>query len=151
LLFFAWSVYVKRKEWNPIIDKEVDMPTGDETLRPFFLPSGLDLDNLPPQIQAALQEIVVPVYKRYVIHGASPLEVAAGTSLAFLLAQEVVAQCQLGQEMFSQTFSPEESAQRQRQIDGYYRTLGAKMGCTKFLLRLTEFRMQKYYDPILDI
>ena len=127
------------------------MSPEDENLRLFFLPSGLDLDNLPPQLQAALQDIVVPVYQRYVIRGNSPLEVAAGTSLAFLLAQELVAQCELGQDMFSQNLSQEAAAQRQRKIDAYFRTLGAKMSCAKFVQRLTEFRMQKGYDPILDI
>ena len=127
------------------------MPTNFEIPRPFFLPEGLDLESLPPQLQAALQEIVAPLYERYVIRGVSPLEVSTGTSLTFLLAQEVVAQFELGQEMFGASArSPDASALRQQKIDQYFRVLKAKMGCANLLQRLAELRMKKDYDPILE-
>ena len=131
-------------------DKDVKMSAAEQILKPFFLQSGLDLDAIPPELQAALQEIVMPLYERHVLRGVTPLEIATGASLTFLMAQEVVAQFELGAQMFSPALSQESSAPRQQQIDRYFRTLGAKMCCAKFLQRLTEFGMQKGYDHVMN-
>lgn len=127
------------------------MQHTNETIRPFFLAQGLDLDTLPADLLAALQHIVFPLYERYVISGVTPLETAMGASLAFLMAQEVLAQYAIGHESFAcLTPSPAQAANRQQEIDRYLRLLGAKGRCAAFLQRLAEFRSRKDLDPIQD-
>ena len=127
------------------------MPHTDEKIRPFFLSAGIDLDALPAELQAALEALVLPLYERYVLCGTSPLESATGASLTFLMAQEVLAQYELGGLSFGCLHpTAEQSAHRQKAIDGYFRLLGAKGRCAGFLQRLAEFRKRKDFDPIQD-
>ncbi len=127
------------------------MGIADNSIRPFFLSAGLDLDALPPELQAALEQIVLPLYARYVLSGLSPLETAMGASLAFLMAQEVVSQFAISHESFGcLTPTPVQAASRQQEIDRYLRLLGAKGRCATFLQRLAEFRSRKDFDPIRD-
>lgn len=124
------------------------MPNPTDTLRPFFLPSGLDIETLPPQLGAALLEIVTPFYERYVNRGSTPLEVATGVTVTFLLAEEIIAQFEIGQQFFCGQRCPEESTRRQTQIDALFRLLGAKMRFMNLLHRLAEFYQRS--DRVLD-
>src|SRR6185503_9999685 len=118
---------------------EVTMADSNDILKPFFLPIGLDIDTLPPQLGAALLEIVTPFYQRYVLRGSTPLEVSAGVSATFLLAEEIIAQFEIGQQFFCGHQCPQESTQRQTKIDALFRLLGAKMRFMNLLHRLAEF------------
>jgi hypothetical protein len=127
------------------------MEFTDEPVRPFFLAANLDWETIPTEVKAGIEHIVLPIYQRYVLEGIHPLDVAAGSSLAFLMAQEVLAQYQITGRTFRDLQpSPSEAAERQKMIDEYLRLLGAKGRCANFLQRLAEFRMQKSYDYILD-
>lgn len=128
------------------------MALADNSVRPFFLSAGLDLEALPPELRAAIEQIVLPLYRRFVLHGKCPLETAMGASLTFLMAQEVLSQFAIGLETFGcLTPSPEQAAHRQQEIDRFLRLLGAKGRCVNFLQRLAEFRMSKNFDPIHDL
>jgi len=127
------------------------MALGNSQIRPLFLAAGMDLDALHPELLAALEHIVLPVYERYVLSGQSPLETGTGMSLAFLLAQEILSQFAIGQESFGcLTPSPEQAAKRQQEIDRYLRLFGAKGRCTAFLQRIAEFRSRPGFDPVRE-
>jgi hypothetical protein len=125
------------------------MPFANDSLSPFFLPSGLDIGTLPPQLGAALVEIVTPFYERYVVRGDSPMEVATGTTATFLLAQEIIFQYELGQQFFDNQGCTDASMRRQEKLDMLLRLLGAKMRCLNLLHRLAEFYQRS--DTVLDV
>jgi hypothetical protein len=153
MAFLAVTGIKLKVEWIPPMDMEVtSMPLVDETFRPFFLSVGLDLDALPLELKAALEHIVLPLYRRYVVECCDPLEIAAGSSLTFLMAQEVLLQFQLGRLTFCGCLEPtsEQSLHRQHEIDRYLRLLGAKLRYVNLLQRMAEFRHRKPFDPLAD-
>jgi hypothetical protein len=125
------------------------MPLANNNLRPFFLPTGLDIETLPPQLGAALLDLVSPFYERHVVCGTTPLEVATGVTVTFLLAEEIITEFEIGQEFFRGQRCAEDLARRQKQIDALFRVLGAKMRFTSFLQRIAEFRQHKNFDHVL--
>ena len=128
------------------------MTLDDQSIRPFFLGSGLDLETLPPDLRVAIEQIVVPIYERYVLRANGSLEAATGASLTFLMALEILSQYAIGQETLG-CLKPnkEQSVHRQQEIDRYLRLLGAKSRCANFLQRLADFRRHKDVDFILEL
>src|SRR3954470_10355727 len=99
------ALFAHENKINPGKDSNTDMevaqmPLDDQSIRPFFLGSGLDLETLPPDLKAAIEQIVVPIYERYVLRANGPLEAVTGASLTFLMALEVLSQYSIGQETF---------------------------------------------------
>ena len=67
--------------------------------RPYFIPKGLDLRQLPSGVQEAVEHIILPAYDELVIRAASSLERAAGTTLCYEMWLELLEQFEIGRTL----------------------------------------------------
>jgi len=107
--------------------------------RPFFVPAGLQFDELPKELQAAVVAIINPAYRQLVLEASDGLERSGGVTVVHLLWLEVLDQLELAKGLESAPH-PEASEERAKQIDRHLRLIGAKSKASHFLLRLKEFR-----------
>ena len=115
--------------------------SGDQSVRPYFIPPGIDFAALPEPVRVAYQAIVDPTYRELVLEVENSLAKSAGITLVFLLALEIVEQFQLAQQMdFTGSSTGSGRADRDRLIDSYLRIVGAKQKAERFLLRLHDLR-----------
>ena len=115
--------------------------SGEQPVRPYYIPAGIDFDALPEPVRLVLQSVVEPTYRNLVLGVESPLERSAGVTLSFLLALEVLDQFQLGQQLnFTADPTADAGLQRDRQIGRYLRLVGAKQHAERFLLRIHDLR-----------
>ena len=76
---------------------DIKAASGEQPVRPYFIPPGINFEALPEPVRVALQAVVEPAYRELVLGVEGPLERSAGLTLAFLLSLEVLDQFQLGQ------------------------------------------------------
>ena len=115
--------------------------SGDQSVRPYFVPQGINFDELPQQVRATFEAVVAPSYRELVLEVESSLAKSVGITLVFLLAVEVLEQFQLAQQMdFTASSTGGGRADRDRVIDRYLRIVGAKQKAERFLLRLHDLR-----------
>jgi hypothetical protein len=69
------------------------------SVRPLWIPPGVEFESLPTGLQAALVEIVNPAYQRMVLERDDPQEKSFGLSHVHLLWLEIVQQIELGNAM----------------------------------------------------
>ena len=122
-------------------DDTLKTPMNNEDQgRPCFLPADIKWEALPEAVRAAIHEIVMPLYRVYVLENADPLQRSTGMSLVFLTTLEVIECVGNSRALFAHCSSDEESKARQQQIDRHLRLVGAKTKCTELLLRLEAWR-----------
>ncbi len=115
--------------------------SGEQPVRPYFFPPGINFEALPEPVRVALQAVVEPTYRDLVLGVEGPLERSAGITLTFLLSVEVLDQFQLGQQLnFTADPTAVGSAERDRLIGRYLKLVGAKQHAERFLLRIHDLR-----------
>ena len=118
------------------------IPTSDTTAstpRPFFVPSGVNFDELPENLKVAIAGVIGPAYDRLVLQAEDGLEKSSGVTFIHLLWLEVLDQLELAQGL-EKSRHLETSEERSKQIDRHLRVVGAKSKISHFLFRLKEFR-----------
>lgn len=116
--------------------KPVSTPEGT---RPFWVPSGVDWDGLPAELQAAITAILVPVYKDLVLSAQEGLERATGLTLAHLVWLEILDQIQLNRLVLDADSSGDGGEERDLAIAKHLRLVQAKVKTSGLLLRVQEF------------
>jgi hypothetical protein len=115
--------------------------SGEQPVRPFYVPAGINFDALPEPVRVAFEAVVQPTYRDLVLGVEGPLERSAGVTLTFLLSLEVLDQFQIGQQL---NFTADPTAlggvERDRLIGRYLRLVGAKQQAERFLLRIHDLR-----------
>ena len=117
--------------------------TEQESVRPFWIPAGVDFESLPPDMHAAIIGIINPAYRDLVLSAEPGLVQSTGLTIVHLLWLEILQQIELGSVGVDTISDAVQSENRDDSIGRYLRIAGAKIVSSAFLLRLREFR-QKY-------
>lgn len=117
----------------PASDATPDIP------RPFFVPSGVNFDELPEELKVAILDIINPAYRRLVLKAEDGLEKSGGITVIHLLRLEILDQLELTQGL-EKSRHLEASEERGKRIERHLRVVGAKSKVSNFLFRLKEFR-----------
>lgn len=112
--------------------------------RPHFLPPQLNWEELPDNVRAALEDIILPLHNDYVRGNRESLQRSIGASLVFLACEETLDQFSLGSSRIPG--GPEPAADRAKEIDRYLRLLGAKQKTAALLERLIKARREANAD-----
>lgn len=117
------------------MDEDINQP------RPCFIPENCDWETLPADVRAAVRDIVMPLYREYVLENGDVLQRSAGLSLAYLVTLEVIEQVSQGRLLFQPVLDNDDDMKdRSRRMDRYLRLLGAKQKYTDLLVRLKSWR-----------
>lgn len=117
--------------------------------RPYFLPESIDFDALPAAVQAAYESIIQPVYEELVLQPNTGLERAAGTTIVFLLVQELLDQFELGQALnLQQPATADDIGGREKALQRHLRLVAAKQTAISALLRLRKLGRQPQFIPV---
>ena len=106
--------------------------------RPYWVPAGVRLDDMPAELQAAIAAVINPVYEDVVLSSNDGLEKSIGTTVCHLLWLEVLSQFELGRLVFV-TDSESGDEERQEAIARHIRLAQAKLKASGLLHRLREF------------
>ena len=110
------------------MDEDINQP------RPCFIPENCDWETLPADVRAAMRDIVMPLYREYVLENGDVLQRSAGLSLAYLVTLEVIEQVRQGRLLFQPVLDNDDDMKdRSRRMDRYLRLLGAKQKYTDLL------------------
>jgi len=124
------------------------------SVRPFWIPAGVDIDSLPEEVQAVIAAIINPAYHELALEAKPGLEQSTGLTIVHLLWLEVLDQLQLAT---STNFSglvggneDDETAAQQRGtiISRLLRVLGAKNQASRFLLQLRKRQSPLHALPV---
>lgn len=118
-----------------------ERPKRNRKSRPYFIPPGISLSEIPKEMQDGLFEIVQPCYDELVLGAATALERQAGASLTFMLFLEVLEQYDLGRLADNFRHSGGIGDNRDKQIDRYLRLVKSKQHVANFLFRLQDARL----------
>jgi len=69
-------------------DAAADSPSA--TVRPLWVPAGLNLDALAPELQRGISDIVNPAYQELVLLAQTAIERASGVTFVHLLYLELI-------------------------------------------------------------
>lgn len=117
--------------------------------RLHFLPDSFDFDAQPAAFQAAYDAIIEPAYKQLVVAPLDALERAAGTTIVFLLVEELLDQFELGQQFdLAPTTTRGDREAREKAINRHLRLVGAKQTAINALLRLRKLSLQPRFIPM---
>lgn len=108
-------------------------------VRPYFVPDGVEWDALPPGLRVALEALVAPAYQELVVDARNALERSAGSSLTFLLVQEILEQFSITADVDLTAVQKNFPARRQ-EMDPHLRLLNAKQKIANFIQRMAEVR-----------
>lgn len=119
------------------------------SLRPYFVPEGIDFDSLPEPVKLALQTVVQPAYDELVLAAPNALERSMGASVVFLLTEEVLEQFELGRQMnFTQSRCAADREDREKSLARYLQLVGAKNSAANALLRLRRLPSFPRFTPM---
>lgn len=120
----------------------------DDVPRPYWIPDGLEFDELPHELQAAVVGVINPAYRELVLKGAPGIEQSTGLTIVHLLWLEILEQMALARGLPRDT-NLESRRARQTQIDRYLRLVGAKGKASHLLLRIREAaeKQTRLFDP----
>lgn len=128
--------------------------TGDYTLpreqapaRPFWVPCGVDLDELPADLRAAVLDILAPIYRDLVLAAATGLEKSVGLTVAHLAWLELLDAYRLGQQQITAQDYSAASEDRQAEIDRHLRVVGGKLKAGSLLLRVRDWNQRWGVHP----
>ena len=107
--------------------------------RPFWIPPGVDPEDLPEGLQAAIDGAISPAYQRLVVAARAGVEQSTGITITGLLWLECLEYFEVGQNAQSENDTPE-LEKREASMARLLRLAGAKLRASDFLLRVTEAR-----------
>jgi hypothetical protein len=106
--------------------------------RPYFIPPGFSISEIPQEMQKGLFEILQPCYDELVLGASTSLERQAGASLTFMLFLELLEQYDLGMLAENLRRSGGIGDSRDKQIDRYLRLVKSKQNIANFIARLQD-------------
>lgn len=121
-------------------DEDKDVTENNTPVKPFWIPPGVRLEDLPAELRDAIAGIVAPAYETLVVAGRPGLTQSTATTVVGLLWLEMLAYYELGQQALHQHVDEESFAQKEKSIARLLRLTGAKLKASSFLLRLSEVR-----------
>jgi hypothetical protein len=114
--------------------------------RPLFLPPEIDWEGLPAEVRATIDDVVTPLYQRFVVQTRDVLQRSTGMSLVYLVMREVIEQVAAGRTMFAELAPGGEVPEdHERRLDRMLRLIRAKQSCTYLLLRLQSIRDKLFF------
>jgi len=117
--------------------------------RPYFLPETFDLKAQPAAFQAAFDAIIEPAYQQLVVAPLDALERTAGTTIVFLLVEELLDHFELGQQFdLASTTTRGDREAREKAINRHLRLVGAKQTAISALLRLRKLSLRPRVIPM---
>jgi hypothetical protein len=117
--------------------------------RLYFLPAGFDFEAQPAAFQAAYDAIIEPAYQQLVVAPRDALERSIGTTIVFLLVEELIDQQDLGLEFDrSQSTTRGDRDSREKAINRYLRLVSAKQAAINALHRVRQMAMQPRFFSI---
>lgn len=130
-------------------DDVSDPVTKAPPWRLHFLPDTFDFAAQPAAFQAAFRAIIEPAYQDLVVAPRDALERSVGTTIVFLLVEELLDQQDLGLEFDrSQSMIRSDRDAREKAINRYLRLVGAKQAAINALHRVRQMAMQPRFYPI---
>lgn len=115
-------------------------PTETTSIRPYFLASSVDFEQLPESVKAVFDSIIEPLYRELVIEAPNALERAGGATFVFWLTEETLRQIAVGGSMdVLQTQSDAQSEAREKAVVRCLRVSSAKDKALAALARLRKF------------
>jgi hypothetical protein len=111
--------------------------------RPFWVPTGVKFDALPRALQAAIAEVLNPLYEQTVLEAPTALERAAALTHVHLQWLELLEQYDLGRAMAPLVAKGESTSTHREGIARHLRLAGAKERSGKFLLQVQGFKRKK--------
>lgn len=108
--------------------------------RPPWIPAGVELERVPPQVLRAVEQVVLPAYRDLVLEAADPLERSLGTTLVHLLWLEIVQQHELSREYYAFSVVLDLPMNTRGMIAEHLHLIDSKIRAGSFLLRLREIR-----------
>ena len=106
---------------------------------PLWMPEGMELAFVPPEVRHAISRVVQPVYQRLVVESHDPLEKSLGVTVSHLLWLEILQQYHMKRE-YDLTAVLQVTNGHYSDIDQHIRILGAKVKVTQVLERLRRRR-----------
>ena len=108
--------------------------------RPFWLPAGVTLDDLPDELRTAVLGILTPAYQNLVVAARPGLEQSTGMTIVNLLWLEILQQVELGRDLMKDGPEPERLEASEKSIARLLRLAGSKLKASDFLQRLGACR-----------
>ena len=121
-------------------------PEATEGLKPYWLPAGTGLGDLPEELRVAFEGILTPAYKALVMAARPGLEQSTGATIVSVLWLEILQSVELGERLMGANGDPERLEKLEKSIDRLMRLVGAKMKASEFLLRLHAHRRKVMAD-----
>jgi hypothetical protein len=120
-------------------------PSTSSGARPFWVPASLDFDQLSPELQIAIKEIVDPCYRELVLEPKSALERASGVSFTHLTWLELFEAIRLNQGLARRLIKHKATHDLQESHELQLRLTAQKERMGRFILELRRF-LQKFAE-----
>jgi len=117
--------------------------------RLLWVPEGVQFDELPKPLQAALVDIVNPAYEELVLGAQTALEKGQGLSYVALLFWELLGHFDLG-EAWGENLPHGDSKRQRAQLRRCSRLIDLKGRTAKFLLEAQKFYAKCGETDLLD-
>jgi len=136
----------KNKQKAKDSENKTDRP---DDARPYWVPDGVRLEDMPAELQATIAAVINPVYSDLVLGSKDGLEKSTGVTVCHLLWLEVLSQFELGR-LVSVTDSDSSDDERQEAIAKHIRLAQSKLKASGLLLRLREFE-RRWGGPLSGV
>ncbi len=126
------------------------MKNADD-VRPFFIPDKLDYEAVPESLSAAIEGLVEPLHKSYVLEVDDPLERSFGNSLVTCQMMEILDQIQLGDAIVGDTKSEQALTRQAQLLHRLHRDFSIKCKLSDALIRCRSSQRQMLAgDPLIN-
>lgn len=109
---------------------------------PCWIPKGVDLQDMPADLQAAIAHVINPTYCELVLNARPGLQQSTGLTIAYLLWLEILDHLEMaaaGEDIIAKSLGKRSSA-HVHLIDRHLRVVNAKLKASDMLLRLQQFK-----------
>ncbi len=122
--------------------KTKSLPPPQSAPRPPWIPNDRDLDRIPDEVRLAVDQIVQPVYERFVVESSDPLEKSLGVTVTHLLWLEILQQANHKHKYTELTalLGTETEMDHHREIDQHLRIIESKVRVGYLLTHIRELR-----------
>jgi hypothetical protein len=118
----------------------MDMDVENNTrIKPFWVPPGVNLEDVPEGLQAVIEGVLSPAYVQLVVGAQPGVEQSTGVTIAGLLWLECIEYFQLGLHTTCEDATSEQE-KKEKSMASLLRVTSAKLKASDFLLRLQEAR-----------
>jgi hypothetical protein len=122
-------------------------PTPGSPLLPPWVPNDRELELVPDAVRQAVNQVVQPVYERFVLDSSDPLEKSLGVTVTHLLWLEILQQADLKREYTEITAVLGTQNNHHREIDQHLRIIESKVKVGYLLTHIQELRRRWNRQP----